>query len=102
MVTKQQSKNTENIKILGIGESSDAYHSATPDPKGEQAAAAIQQALDDAGLKPDDIDYINLHGTGTVSNDLMEANAIFKIFETKFLQVQQSHIQGIASVQLPV
>ncbi len=83
LVTKQQNKNTENIKILGIGESSDAYHSATPDPKGEQAAAAIQQALDDAGLKPDDIDYINLHGTGTVSNDLMEANAIFKIFENK-------------------
>ena len=71
------------IKILGIGETSDAYHSATPDPEGVQASIAIQQALDAAGLKADDIDYINLHGTGTVSNDLMEANAVYKIFGNK-------------------
>ena len=71
------------IQLLGIGETSDAYHSATPDPEGIQASIAIQAALDSAGLKPDDIDYINLHGTGTISNDLMEANAIYKIFGNK-------------------
>lgn len=70
----------EIIALLGIGETSDAYHSATPDPEGVQAVRAIQLALDDAGLKAEDIDYINLHGTGTVSNDLMEANAIYKVF----------------------
>lgn len=70
----------ENVALLGIGETSDAYHSATPDPDGVQAVRAIQLALDDAGLKAEDIDYINLHGTGTVSNDLMEANAIYKVF----------------------
>ena len=70
----------EIVALLGIGETSDAYHSATPDPDGVQAVRAIQLALDDAGLKTEDIDYINLHGTGTVSNDLMEANAIYKVF----------------------
>lgn len=70
----------EIVALLGIGETSDAYHSATPDPDGVQAVRAIQLALDDAGLKAEDIDYINLHGTGTISNDLMEANAIYKVF----------------------
>lgn len=70
----------EIVALLGIGETSDAYHSATPDPDGVQAVRAIQLALDVAGLKAEDIDYINLHGTGTVSNDLMEANAIYKVF----------------------
>lgn len=70
----------EIVALLGIGETSDAYHSATPDPDGAQAVRAIQLALDDAGLKAEDIDYINLHGTGTVSNDLMEANTIYKVF----------------------
>lgn len=70
----------EIVALLGVGETSDAYHSATPDPDGVQAVRAIQLALDDAGLKAEDIDYINLHGTGTVSNDLMEANAIYKVF----------------------
>lgn len=73
----------KGIRILGIGETSDAYHGATPDPEGTQAAAAITQALEQAGLKPDEIDYINLHGTGTVSNDIMEANAVYKVFKDK-------------------
>lgn len=71
------------ISILGIGETSDAYHSATPEPEGTQAVIAIQKALEDANLKPEDIDYINLHGTGTISNDIMEANAIYKVFKDK-------------------
>lgn len=74
-------KNVENgIEILGVGETSDAYHSATPDPDGTEAVRAIEIALNQAKLKPADIDYINLHGTGTLSNDTMEANAVYKIF----------------------
>lgn len=76
-------KNSGDVKILGIGETSDAYHSATPDPEGTQAVKAIQTALDEAKLPPYSIDYINLHGTGTISNDLMEANAIYKVFGNK-------------------
>ena len=74
---------TRPVTLLGIGETSDAYHSATPDPDGVQAVKAIQDALDDANLKPEDVDYINLHGTGTISNDLMEANAIYRVFGDK-------------------
>ena len=79
-----QNNNTINqVAILGIGETSDAYHAATPDPNGTQAVKAIQKALNDANLNPEDIDYINLHGTGTISNDLMEANVIYKVFGDK-------------------
>lgn len=73
----------DGLEILGLGETSDAYHAATPDPDGEQAARAIEIALKQGGLKPEDIDYINMHGTGTVSNDIMEANAISKVFGNK-------------------
>ena len=76
-------KNAQGIRIAGIGETSDAYHASTPDPDGVQASKAIQMALDEAGLNPDDIDYINLHGTGTVSNDIMETNAVYEIFKDK-------------------
>ena len=71
------------IEIMGFGESSDIYHPTTPDPSGKESIAAIQSALDDAKLNPEDIDYINAHGTGTVANDLMEANAIYKVFSDK-------------------
>lgn len=74
-------KDTENgINILGIGETSDAYHASTPNPDGEEAANAMILALEEAKLKPEDIDYVNLHGTGTIANDKMEANAIYKVF----------------------
>jgi 3-oxoacyl-[acyl-carrier-protein] synthase I len=64
------------VTLLGIGESSDAYHMSSPHPEGRGAQAAMQQALETAGLQPDDIDYINLHGTGTPSNDSAEGCAV--------------------------
>lgn len=72
-------QDAQGINIKGIGETSDAYHAATPDPQGTEAANAIMIALNEAHLKPEEIDYVNLHGTGTISNDLMEANAIYKV-----------------------
>jgi len=64
------------VMLLGIGESSDAYHMSSPHPEGKGAQAAMLQALSTAGLQPQDIDYINVHGTGTPSNDNAEARAV--------------------------
>ncbi len=66
--------------LLGVGESSDAYHMSTPHPEGLGAKLAMQRALDSAGLKASDIDYINLHGTATKSNDASEGKAVAEMF----------------------
>jgi 3-oxoacyl-[acyl-carrier-protein] synthase I len=68
------------VSMLGVGESSDAYHISSPHPDGDGAALAMRRALDAAQLKADQIDYINLHGTATELNDAMEARAISKVF----------------------
>ncbi|VAW92612.1 3-oxoacyl-[ACP] synthase FabV like [hydrothermal vent metagenome] len=68
------------LALLGYGESSDAYHMSTPHPQGRGAAKAMQAALDSAGLNSNDIDYINLHGTATQSNDSAEDNAVMTVF----------------------
>lgn len=70
------------ILLLGIGESSDAYHMSSPHPEGLGARMAMQDALKMAGLQPSDIDYINLHGTATQSNDTAEAKAVKHLFGT--------------------
>lgn len=70
----------ENIELLGYGESADAYHMTSPDPSGDGAVRAIKKALENANLNPHDIDYVNLHGTGTKFNDSMEAKAIKEVF----------------------
>lgn len=74
---------TKGIEIMGIGETSDIYHSTTPDPDGTEAVKAIKMALKDAKLKPENIDYINAHGTGTITNDIMESNAVYSVFGNK-------------------
>ena len=63
-------------EILGYGHTSDAYHITAPMESGESAAKAVEFALRDAGLKPEDIDYINAHGTSTQLNDLSETRAL--------------------------
>ncbi len=65
--------------LLGTGESSDAYHMSAPHPQGRGARAAMLQALESAALAPADIDYINLHGTGTPSNDAAEGHAVTSV-----------------------
>jgi 3-oxoacyl-[acyl-carrier-protein] synthase-1 len=68
------------VAVRGVGESSDAYHISTPDPRATGAIAAIEAALKRAALTPAEIDYVNLHGTGTPHNDSMEAVAMHHIF----------------------
>jgi 3-oxoacyl-(acyl-carrier-protein) synthase len=67
-------------ELVGAGLSCDAYHPAAPHPEGQGACMAMQAALTDAGLQPNDIGYINLHGTGTPDNDLAESKALRRLF----------------------
>ncbi|GAA0712669.1 beta-ketoacyl-[acyl-carrier-protein] synthase family protein [Dokdonella soli] len=67
-------------RLLGYGESSDAYHMSTPHPQGLGARMALVDALARAGLAPGDVDYINLHGTATVKNDAVEAALVADVF----------------------
>ena len=71
---------SSNVQLLGWGESSDAYHMTSPDPSGAGAEKAIRRALESAKLEPKDVDYINMHGTGTKLNDSMESKAIDAVF----------------------
>lgn len=66
--------------LTGVGASSDAYHISAPQPEGLGAIQAMQKALVEAGLAPEDIDYINLHGTATQHNDAMESRAVNQLF----------------------
>jgi 3-oxoacyl-[acyl-carrier-protein] synthase-1 len=68
------------VLLLGVGESSDAYHMSSPHPEGLGARRAMQDALNMAGLQPSEIDYINLHGTATQSNDAVEGKAVAALF----------------------
>jgi 3-oxoacyl-[acyl-carrier-protein] synthase II len=67
-------------EILGFSMTCDAYHMTAPEPSGKQAARAIQRALQDADVKPEDIDYINAHGTSTPLNDKTETLVIKQVF----------------------
>jgi 3-oxoacyl-[acyl-carrier-protein] synthase-1 len=77
------SKEPGPVALLGIGASSDAYHFSAPDPTGTAVITAMKKALNDAGKQPNEVDYLNLHGTATVLNDRMESKAANAIFGTK-------------------
>ena len=68
------------LTLLGYGATSDGHHMSAPHPEGAGAIGAMRQALTRAGLRPDAIDYINLHGTGTPANDAIEDLAVFETF----------------------
>lgn len=67
-------------EVIGYGYTGDAYHMTAPDPEGNGAARTMSMALDDAEIKPEEIDYINAHGTSTPLNDKLETLAIKKVF----------------------
>ncbi|MBA3343200.1 MAG: beta-ketoacyl-ACP synthase II [Gemmatimonadaceae bacterium] len=67
-------------EIVGYGATGDAYHLTAPAPNGEGAQRAMKRAMNDAGLKPSDVQYINAHGTSTPANDLNETAAIKAVF----------------------
>ena len=67
-------------EVAGWGATADAYHMTAPEPEGNGAKRVMQEALEDAGLKPEDIDYINMHGTSTPLGDIAECKAIKAVF----------------------
>ena len=68
------------VCVLGVGESSDAYHISAPDPQGRGAELAMRQALSEAEVPAAAVDYLNLHGTATLQNDLVESHAVARVF----------------------
>ena len=81
------------VFFAGAGEMSDAYHATAPDPEGRGAEAAMRAALADAGCGPEEIDYINLHGTGTLANDEMEMKAVRRVFGVNLPQIESTKAQ---------
>ncbi len=82
-------------EVVGYGTSGDAYHMTAPAPEGEGAARAMENSIKDAGIKPEDIDYINAHGTSTKFNDLFETMAIKKVFGEHAYKVKISSIKSM-------
>jgi 3-oxoacyl-[acyl-carrier-protein] synthase II len=79
-----QSRGAEILgEIVGYGSTCDAYHITAPDPSGEGAARAMEQAIAEAEIKPAQVDYINAHGTATHANDVGESKAINLVFGSK-------------------
>ena len=79
-VLSKDSLDDEKVVLLGYGESADAYHMTSPEPSGNGAKRAMTKALEMAGIKSEEVDYLNTHGTGTKFNDSMEAKAIDEVF----------------------
>ena len=92
-------------EIVGYGSTCDAYHAVAPLPSGESAAKCMELSIEEAGIEPDQIDYINAHGTSTVANDETETVAIKKLFGRKAKEIIISanksmigHMWGAAGV----
>ncbi|MDZ7323890.1 beta-ketoacyl-[acyl-carrier-protein] synthase family protein [Kosakonia sacchari] len=82
------------LALLGCGESSDAWHISAPHPQGEGAIRAINMALAQAGLTPDDVGYINLHGTATILNDQIESQVVYTLFGDRIPCSSTKHLTG--------
>lgn len=80
LIERPGADNASAMKVLAVGESSDAHHMSTPHPEGKGAALAMRNALQLAGLQASDIDYLNLHATATKINDSVESRAVFSVF----------------------
>ncbi len=82
-------------EVIGFGSNCGAYHMVSPNPKGEDAALAMNAAMEMAGIQPEDVDYINAHGTSTKWNDLAETNAIKLAFGSSARKVPVSSIKSM-------
>lgn len=82
-------------EICGYGSTGDAYHVTAPAPEGEGAARAMQQAVDDADVAVDSVDYINAHGTSTEYNDQYETNAVKTVFGEHAYQLAMSSTKSM-------
>ncbi len=82
-------------EIVGHASSSDSYHVAQPDPDGKGAGKAMIWALENAGLMPEDIDYINAHATGTPLGDVAETMAIKRVFKDHAYKVPISSTKSM-------
>ena len=82
-------------ELCGYGANCGAYSMVAPQPDGLDAAQAIQSAMEDAGLKADDVDYINAHGTSTVYNDLAETKAIKQVFKKRAYEIPISSTKSM-------
>ena len=90
-------------EVKGWGNTSDAYHVTAPHPEGRGAIECMHQSLEDAGLKPEDIDYINAHGTATNKGDAVEAASIKKVFKDHLPYVSSTkgatgHMMGAGGI----
>ncbi len=80
-VARQRGKVTD-LFLVGYGSMGDAYHLTAPSPEGKGLKASLRTALNEAGITPQDVCFVNAHGTGTIDNDLVEGNALAEIFGT--------------------
>lgn len=90
-------------RLLGCANNTDAFNPVSPDPEGAGAAACMQLALADAGLAPEQVDYLNAHGTATAMGDTAETCAIHKVFGTHPVQVSSTkgstgHMMGAGGI----
>jgi 3-oxoacyl-[acyl-carrier-protein] synthase II len=82
-------------EVAGYGATCEAFHRVRLDENGEEPARAMRLALEDAGLGPDDVDYLNLHGTSTQLNDRIETRAVKKVFGERALRIPASSLKSM-------
>ena len=82
-------------EVLGYGLSSDAYHMTNPSPDGQGASLSMKLALNDAGLNPEDIQYLNAHGTSTPVGDQLESMAVESVFQNHASSLWISSTKGV-------